>query len=43
MNAEGKSIDQVAVILIVTEHGFLTKGPIHTFTNNSFIADSGAS
>jgi hypothetical protein len=27
---------------LVAEHGFLTKGPSHTFTNNTFIADSGA-
>jgi hypothetical protein len=29
-------------MFMVTEHGFLTKGPSHTFTNNTFIADSGA-
>jgi hypothetical protein len=29
-------------MFLVTEHGFLTKGPSHPFTNNSFIADSGA-
>jgi hypothetical protein len=38
MNVEGKSDDKVAVIFMVTEHGFL----IHTFTKNTFIADSGA-
>jgi hypothetical protein len=27
---------------MVTEHGFLTKGPSNTFTNITFIADSGA-
>jgi hypothetical protein len=29
-------------MFMVTEHGFLTKGPSHTFTNNTFITDSGA-
>jgi hypothetical protein len=29
-------------MFLVTEPGFLTKGPNHTFTNNTFIADSGA-
>jgi hypothetical protein len=41
-NAEGKSNDKVAVLFMVTEHGFLTIGPSHNFTNNTFIADSGA-
>jgi hypothetical protein len=27
---------------MVTEHGFFTKGPSHTFANNTFIADSRA-
>jgi hypothetical protein len=29
-------------MFMATEHGFLTKGPSHTFPNNTFIADSGA-
>jgi hypothetical protein len=29
-------------MLMVTDHGYLTKGPSHTFTNNTLIADSGA-
>jgi hypothetical protein len=41
-NSEGKSDDKLAVIFIITEHGFLTKGQSHTFTNNTVIADSGA-
>jgi hypothetical protein len=41
-NAEGKSNDQVAVLFIVTEHGIITKGHSHTFTNSTAIADSGA-
>jgi hypothetical protein len=41
-NAEGISNDQVAVMFMVNEHGFLTKGTRHTFTNNTFIDDSGA-
>jgi hypothetical protein len=40
--AEGKTNDQVAVMFMVTEHGFLTKGPSHIFTKNTFIADIGA-
>jgi hypothetical protein len=27
---------------MVTEHGFLTKVPSHTFTNNTFVPTSGA-
>jgi hypothetical protein len=41
-NAEGKTNDQDAVLFMVTEHGFLTKGPSHTFPNKTFIANSGA-
>jgi hypothetical protein len=29
-------------MFMVTEHGFLTKGPCHTFTNNTLMADPGA-
>jgi hypothetical protein len=41
-NAEGQSNDKVAAMFMVNEHGFLTKGPSHTLTNITFIADSGA-
>jgi hypothetical protein len=39
---ERKLNDKVAVMFMVTEHGFITKGPSITFTNNNFIADAGA-
>jgi hypothetical protein len=41
-NAEVKSNDKFAVMFMVTDHGFLAKDTSHTFTNNTIIADSGA-
>jgi hypothetical protein len=35
-----KSNDDVHVMLAVTEHGLLTIGPKHDFTNNTFTAYS---
>jgi hypothetical protein len=42
ITAEGYSNYQFAVMFMVTQHGLLIKGPSQTFTNNTFIADSGA-
>jgi hypothetical protein len=36
------SNNKVAVMFMVNEHGFFTKCPNHTFTNNTFIDESGA-
>jgi hypothetical protein len=41
-NKEGQSNDLVNVMLVFTEHGLLTKVTNQIFTNNTYIADSGA-